>query len=74
LYTELFYAAWKQGRDDSIKEFSTQLHSTYLWCGKIWRVRLYTELFYAIIPTLFLAFCWSAIPTSCYIFNVFLLF
>ena len=22
--------AWKQGRDDSIKQFSTQLHPTYL--------------------------------------------
>jgi len=33
---------------------------------------LYTELFYAIIPSLpcFYAFCWSAIPTSYYIFNV----
>jgi len=27
--------AYKQGRDDSIKQFSTQLHPTYLWCGKI---------------------------------------
>jgi len=27
-------------------------------------VGLYTELFYAIIPTLFYAFCWSGIPTS----------
>jgi len=31
-------------------------------------VGLYTELFYAIIPIpCFYAFCWSAIPTSCYI-------
>jgi len=34
-------------------------------------VELCTELLYAIIPTLFLCFCWSAIPKSCYIFNVF---
>ena len=33
---------------------------------------LYTELFYAIIPACFLSFCCSAIPTSPYIFNVFL--
>jgi len=33
----------------------------------ICRVELCTELLYAIIPT-FYAFCWSAIPTSCYIF------
>jgi len=32
---------------------------------------LYTELFYAIIPTLFLCFLLICIPTSCYIFNVF---
>jgi len=32
---------------------------------------LYTELFYAIILPCFYAFCWSAIPTSYYIFNVF---
>jgi len=37
-------------------KFSTQLHPTYLYCGKICRVGLYTELFYAIVPTLFLSF------------------
>jgi len=34
---------------------------------------LYAWLFYVIIPILFLYFCHSAIPTSCYIFNGFLL-
>ena len=34
-------------------------------------VALYTELFQAIIPTLFPYFFHSAIPTSHYIFNVF---
>jgi len=29
---------------------------------------LCTEQFYAIIPTLFPCFCWSAIPIPCYIF------
>ena len=40
---------------------------------KICRVELCTELFFAIIPTLygFYAFFWSAIPTSRYIFKVF---
>ena len=33
---------------------------------------MYSCVFYAIIPTLFRCFCWSAISTSCYIFNVFL--
>jgi len=32
-------------------------------------VELYTEVIYAIIPSLFPAFCCSAIPTPCYIFN-----
>ena len=32
---------------------------------------LYSKFFYVIIPTLFLYFCHSAIPTSCYILNVF---
>jgi len=41
-------------------EFSTQLHPTYLKCGNIYRVGLYTELFYAIIPTLFLYICFFA--------------
>ena len=47
----------KQGRDDSIKQFSAQPHPTYLSTLKIctW-VELCTELFHAIIPTLFLWF------------------
>ena len=40
--------------------------------GKICRVELCTELFYAIILTFSPAFCLPAIPTSCYILNVFL--
>jgi len=48
----------KQGRDDSVKQFSIQPHPTYLSTLKICRVELCTELFYAIIdiPTLFLCF------------------
>ena len=34
---------------------------------------LHTSLFCAIIPTLFLTFCRSGVPTSCYIFKCFLL-
>jgi len=49
----------------------TQFHPTYLSTLKICSVKLCTELFHAIIPIPFYAFCWSAIPTSCYIFNVF---
>jgi len=37
--------AQKQGRDDSIKQFSTQPHPTYLSTLKICRVELCTELF-----------------------------
>jgi len=48
------------------KEFITQLHLTYLWCGKICRVGLCTEQFYAIIPTLFLYFLLICYP---YILN-----
>ena len=60
--------AGKQGRDDSIKQFSVQPYPTYFSTFKIHvcRVELCTELFYAIIPT---SFCWSAIPTS--LFNIF---
>ena len=43
----------------------------YLFTLMICRVGLYTKLFYAIIPPLFLCFCLTAIPTSCYIFGVF---
>jgi len=55
------------------RDSSIQPHPTYLSTLKICRVELCTELFYAIIPTFFYAFCWSAIPTSCYTFNVFIL-
>jgi len=41
----------KQGRDDSIKQFSIQPHLIDLEFGKI---ELCTELFYVIVPTLFL--------------------
>jgi len=59
----------KQGR---IKQFSTQLHPTYLWCGKIcigWGCIL--NCFMLSSLPCFYAFCWSAIPISCYIFNIF---
>ena len=46
-----------------IKQFSIQ-HPTCI----MYKMGLYTELFYAIIPACFLTFCCSAIPTS---FNVF---
>ena len=67
----------KTSRDDGIKQFSIQ-HPTYFshytcimgW-GKICKMVLYTELFYAIIPACFHTFCCSVIPTSPYIFNVF---
>jgi len=39
-----------------------RLLATYLWCGKICRVGLYTELFDAIIPTLFLCFLLISYP------------
>jgi len=38
---------------------------------KIYIGGLYTEVFYAVIPTSVPYFLCSAIPTSCYIFNVF---
>ena len=67
----------KTSRDDGIKQFSIQ-HPTYfshytLW-GKICKMVLYIELFYAIIPACFHTFCCSVIPTSPYIFYVFLHF
>jgi len=34
-------------------------------------MELCTELFSAVIPTLFLCFCWSAVPTSYYILMLF---
>ena len=43
----------------------------HVLCGKICKMVLYTELFYAIIPACFHTFCCSVIPTSPYIFNVF---
>ena len=48
--------AYKQGRDDSIKQFSNNPTLHIFNSGKICRVELCTELFYAIIPTLFLCF------------------
>ena len=55
---------------DKTVQYTTPYISSTL---KICRVGLlYTELFYAIIPTLFLCFCWSAIPICRYIFNVFI--
>ena len=43
----------------------------HVLCGKICKMVLYTELFYAIIPACFHTFCCSVIPTSPYILNVF---
>ena len=59
-----------------VKQFSIQPHPTYLSTLKICRVELCTELNCLMLSSLpcFYAFCWSAIPTSCYIFNVFFLF
>ena len=37
-------------------------YTTPPYCGKIWRVRLYTELFYAIMPTLYLCFLLICYP------------
>ena len=51
-----------QGRDDSIKQFSIQPHPTYLPTSKICRAKLCTELFYAIISTLFLCFLLICYP------------
>ena len=48
-----------------------QPHPTYLSTSKICRVELRTELFMLSSLPCFYAFCWSAIPTSCYIWNVF---
>ena len=48
----------KQSRDESKnKQFSIQPHPIHLSTLKICRVELCTELFYAIIPTLFLCVC-----------------
>jgi len=44
------------------KQFSIQLHPTYLPTSKICRVELCTELFYAIIPALFLCFLLICFP------------
>jgi len=49
--------AEKQGRDDSINSSVYNLTPHILNSGKICRVELCTELFYAIIPTLL--FCCS---------------
>ena len=60
----------KTSRDDGIEQFSIQ-HPTY-FSHYTCIMGLYTELFYAIIPACFHTFCCSTIPTSPYIFNVFL--
>ena len=52
----------------TIQPYSIQPHPTYLSTSKICRVELCTELFYAIIPTLFLCFLLICYP---YIFNAF---
>jgi len=49
-------------RYDSIKQFSIQHRPTYLSMLKICRVGLCTELFCAIIPTLFLCFLLISYP------------
>ena len=46
---------WKQGRDDSLEQFSIQPHPTYLSTLKT-RVELCTALFFAIVPTFFCCF------------------
>jgi len=54
--------AGEQGKDDSIKQFSIQPHLHIFNGGKICRVKLCTELFYAIIHNLFPCFlliCYS---------------
>ena len=50
-----------KSRDDSIKLFSTQLHPKH-FNVEICRVGLYTELFYAIVPALFLRFLLICYP------------
>jgi len=45
-----------------MKQFSIQPHPTYLPASNICRVELCTELFYAIIPTLFLYFLLICYP------------
>jgi len=82
-YNRLLEIAGNTEINITANQFSIQPHLTYLSTSKICRVELCTELFYAIIPTLFL--CYHsylvsmlfadllAIPTSCNIFNVFIL-
>ena len=41
-----------KGSEESIFYLTSVHNSTRHICGKIYRVELYTELFYAIIPTL----------------------
>ena len=63
------HKAGKQGRDDSIKHFRTQLHLIHIYSLlKICRVGVYTELFYAIIPTLFPCFLLICYPYISYMF------
>jgi len=63
----------KQGRDDSIKQFSiqppyTDLFPLYLYTEERYEGRLYTKLF---TISCCHPFCCFAIPTFCYIFNDF---
>ena len=69
----------KTSRDDGIKQFNIIIYNTlhtgtfliiHVLYGKICKMVLYTELFYAIIPACFHTFCCSVIPTSPYISNV----
>ena len=53
-------------RDDSIKQFSIQIHTVHIFNMDICRVGLYTELFHAIIHTLFPCFLLTCFPTSYY--------
>ena len=56
----------KTSRDDGINSSVYNTLHTFLiiqLCGKICKMVLYTELFYAIIPACFHTFCCSVIPT-----------
>ena len=55
------------------KRFSIQPHPTYRSTLKICRVELYTELFHAVHPTLFLCFLLICYPYILLNFNVFIL-
>jgi len=69
MYRDNRLAKSRETRYDSIKLFSIQPYPTYFPTLKICRVGLYTELFYAIIPTLFP--CFLLICYLYILFNVF---